>query len=110
MTAASYALLRSLGKCTHCGHRDAMEDPNTGETMCLCGICAESNIDNKAQTKARRLAEGKCPHCGGEPTPGYKTCAAGRDAYARHHKRGAYRPGRIAPLVQILPREHEPKI
>ena len=87
MTAASYALLRSLGKCTHCGHRDAMEDPKTGDPMCLCGICAEDSLAFTAERKARRLAAGQCPHCGGEPSPGYKTCAAWREADRRYHKR-----------------------
>lgn len=88
-TRESYAEARKVGRCVLCPN-EAMKHPD-GHPMSLCGYHAEANAEFHARRKAERLKAGRCPHCGGEPTPGYKTCLAARQCDRVYH----HRPQRV---------------
>ena len=73
-----YYALRDAGTCVSCKRRD----PMPGATQ--CGSCAEDQVSQKQALVERRKSNGLCPHCGKEPTPGYKSCQAARDAAKRY--------------------------
>ena len=77
-----YNALKLAGTCVSCKVRDPIPDRTQ------CGACAEAQVEQRSALIARRVADGKCPHCGNAPTPGYKTCLVARQRDQAYRHRG----------------------
>ena len=71
-----YNALKAEGKCVSCKHREPMPE------RVQCGLCAENQIERATALRQSRIDAGQCPHCGGEPLPGFRVCAKHRKRYA----------------------------
>ena len=79
----SNALNRRLGLCLACS-----QDALPGKSR--CAKCMAANNDRCRKAKASRVANRKCRWCGGNPSPGKKSCIMcrlKRNEWQRFHRR-----------------------